>query len=566
MKKTINLLKTMLKTSYDMSGIIDSDTKKLNKKSMKVWLIGIVFIIVIYLSYIFINFLKEIGAPEIFLELFFLLLQILVMFQTILLVISILYFCSDIENYLSLPISNRKLLITKFLVMLTIIFVSEIIISLPAIFIYGVRTSQNIFFYPLAVILIALVSIFLSTIVCIVMIFVMKIFRFIKNKYLYQNIVVLLMTIAIFIPSINVFNVSLNSLNDIKVMVEEEEQVEIEATEELKHIVQVLRDTNKNFIVTEIGVKALSNINYKSIIYVLEILVLDLLTLTVFFTIGKFTYIKDILWNLSLFNKKKNKKVKLYKKCKFKNNKYSYLINEIKLIMKSSTYFIHYIYNILILLIVITVIANTLFPIIVQSIKETMEEDVFSIFTFGFTEFSLIIGIIQVIFTLSSLSLTAISRYGKNAIFFKYIPMKFNTQFRLKNIPQLTINTIIILVILGIVHHLIPAINNLYILLMFIVAMLLNIINSNILLFIDLQRPRLNYQNEITVIKQNDNKLFQYILTVVMCFIIWYFSQITEKLSLNISILIEIIVLSIVVIGMEIFINKKSNKLFKKII
>ena len=331
-------------------------------------------------------------------------------------------------------------------------------------------------------------------------------------------------------------------------------------------MVQTIRHSNKYFIVTEIGVKALSNINYKSIIYVLEILALDLLALTVFLTIGKFTYIKDILWNLSLFNKKKNKKVKLYKKCKFKNNKYSYLINEIKLIMKSSTYFIHYIYNILILLIVITVIVTTLFPIIVQSIKETMEEDIFSMFTFGFTQFSLIIGIIQVIFTLSSLSLTAISRYGKNAIFFKYIPMKFNTQFRLKNIPQLTINTIIILVILGIVHHLIPAINNLYILLMFIVAMLLNIINSNILLFIDLQRPRLNYQNEITVIKQNDNKLFQYILTVVMCFIIWYFSQITEKLSLNISILIEIIVLSIVVIGMEIFINKKSNKLFKKII
>ena len=571
MKKTINLLKTMLKTSYDMSGIIDSDTKKLNKKSIKVWLIGIVFIIVIYLSYMFINLLKEIGAPEIFLELFFMLLQILVMFQTILLVISTLYFSKDVENYLSLPITSRKLLITKFSVMMSIIFGSEIIIALPVIFIYGVRTLQNILFYPLAVILIALVSIFLSTIVCIFMIFVMKIFRFIKNKYLYQNVIILMMTIIVFIPLTNVLNSSINNLDNIEMPEqqsynEDNAQDEKQALEELSTMVQTIRHSNKYFIVTEIGVKALSNINYKSIIYVLEILALDLLALTVFLTIGKFTYIKDILWNLSLFNKKKNKKVKLYKKCKFKNNKYSYLINEIKLIMKSSTYFIHYIYNILILLIVITVIVTTLFPIIVQSIKETMEEDIFSMFTFGFTQFSLIIGIIQVIFTLSSLSLTAISRYGKNAIFFKYIPMKFNTQFRLKNIPQLTINTIIILVILGIVHHLIPAINNLYILLMFIVAMLLNIINSNILLFIDLQRPRLNYQNEITVIKQNDNKLFQYILTVVMCFIIWYFSQITEKLSLNISILIEIIVLSIVVIGMEIFINKKSNKLFKKII
>ncbi len=569
--KTINLLKTMFKTSYDMSGIIDSDTKKLNKKSIKVWLIGIVFIIVIYLSYMFINLLKETGAPQIFLELFFLLLQVLVMFQTILLVISTLYFSKDIENYLSLPITSRKLLITKFSVMISIIFGSEIIIALPAIFIYGVRTLQNIFFYPLVVIVIALVSIFLSTVVSIVMIFVMKIFRFIKNKYLYQNVVILIMTIIIFIPLTNVLKSGMNNLGNIEITEqqsynEDNDQNEIQAMEEVSTMVQTIRHTNKYFIVTEIGVNALSNINYKSIIYVLEILALDLLALTVFLTIGKFTYVKDVLWNLSLFNKKKNKKVELYQKCKSKNKKYSYLINEVKLIVKSSTYFIHYVYNILILLIVITVIANTLFPIIVQSIKETMEEDIFSMFTFGFTEFSLIVGIIQVIFTLSSLSLTAISRYGKNAIFFKYIPMKFNTQFRLKNIPQLTINTIIISVILGVIHHLIPTIDNLYILLMFIIAMLLNIINSNILLFIDLLRPRLNYENEITVIKQNDNKLFQYILTVVMCFIIWYISQITQELSLNISILIEIIVLSIIVIGMEIFIHKKANTLFKKII
>ena len=570
-KKTISLLKTMLKTSYDMSGIIDSNTKKLNKKSMKVWLAGIVFIIVIYVSYMFINLLKEIGAQEIFIEAFFLLLQILVMFQTILLVISTLYFSKDIENYLSLPITSRKLLITKFSVMISIIFGSEIIIALPAIFIYGVRTLQNFFFYPLAVIVIALVSIFLSTIVSIVMIFVMKIFRFIKNKYLYQNVLILIMTIIIFMPLMNVLNSGMNNLNNIEIAEQqsyndENSQAEAQAIQGLSSMVKTIRNTNKYFVITDIGVKALSNINYKSIIYVLEILAIDLLALIVFFTIGKFTYIKDILWNLSLFNKKKNKKVRLYKKCKAKNKKYSYLINEIKLIMKNSTYFVHYVYNILVLLIVITVITTTLFPIIVQSIKEIMGEDIFSMFTFGFSELSLIIGIIQVIFTLSSLSLTAISRYGKNATFFKYIPIKFSTQFRLKNMPQLILNTIIILVILGIIHYIIPAIDNLYILLMFIIAMLLNIINSNILLFIDLSRPRLNYENEVTVIKQNDNKLFQYILTVVICLIIWYLTQVTEELSLNISILIEIIIFSIIVIGMEIFIHKKANKLFKKII
>ncbi len=565
-KKTINLLKTMLKTSYDTSGIIDSNTKKINKKSIKVWLVAIVSIITIYLSYIFINLLKEIDAQEIFLELFFLLLQILVMFQTILLVISTLYFSKDIENYLSLPITSRKLLITKFSVMISIIFGSETIIVLPSTFIYGVRTLQNILFYPLAVIVISLVSIFLSTIVSIVMIFVMKIFRFIKNKNLYQNVVILIMTIIISMPLITALNMNDIQIEEQQKYIEENVQDETQEIYELSSIVKTIRHTNKYFIVIELGINALSNIDYNSIIYVLQILALDLIAFIIFLTIGKYTYIKDVLWNLSLFNKKKRKKVSLNQKCKPKNKNYSYFVNEIKTIIKSSTYFIHYIYNILILLIAITVITITLFPIILQSIKETMEGNIYSMFIFGFGELSLIIGIIQVILTVSSLSLTAISRYGKNAIFFKYIPIKFNAQFRLKNMPQLTINTIIILLILGIVHYLIPAIDNLYILLMFIIAMLLNIINSNILLFIDLSRPRLNYENEITIIKQNDNKLFQYILTVVICFILWYLSQITKQLSLNISILIEIIVFSIIVIGMEIIINKKANKLFRKII
>ena len=565
MSKILNLLKTMLKTSYDTSGIIDNETKKINKKSIKVWLIGLVLVIIIYLSYLIVNSLKEIGAEEFFIELFFLLLQFLVMFQTILLVINILYFSKDIENYLYLPISSIKLLITKFSVMMTIIFGTEIIIALPAILIYGVRTLQDLWFYILALIVIPLISIFLSTIVSIIMIFVMKIFRFIKNKYIYQNIVILIMTLIIFIPLTNVLKANNNEVTENKIYSEQSENGE-EALEELKSLTGIIKNSNKYFIVTELGVNTLAEVNYKSIIYVLEIIGLDALALLVFFIIGKFTYIKDILYNLSMFDKQKNKKVRLEKSCNASNKNYAYIRNEVKQIVKNPTYLMHYIYNIMILLFVIILLGVTIIPIIIKAVIDVGGEEILKDITFGFTEFSLIIGIIQVIFTFSSLSLTAISRYGKNAIFFKYIPIKFKNQFRLKNIPQLIINTIIVISVLGTIHYLIPAINISYILLMFITAMLLNIINSNILLFLDLSRPNLNYENDITVIKQNDNKLFQYILTTVSCLVLWYLKEVTKELDINTSILVEIIVFSLIVIGMEVFINKKNNKLFKKII
>ena len=568
--KVFNLLKTMLRTSYDTTNLINKDTRKLNKKSLRVWLIGIVLIIVIYLTYILMNLLKDVNYPEMFLEVFFIALQILVTFQTILLVISVLYFSNDIENYLSLPISSTKLLINKFAVLMSIIFGSEAIILIPSIIIYGVTTLQDFLFYPLALILIILISTFLSTLVSTLMIFVMKILKFIRNKNLYRNIVILVMSFIIFLPLMNIFNMKTNDFYNVQTVEqehnEENKPEETDSIKELKSIVQNIKHTNKYFIVTEMGVQALSNINFDSLLYVLKILALNVLILSIFLTIEKFTYIKDVLWSLSIFDKKKNKKIRLYKKCKAKNKKYAYIKNEIKLIIKNSTYFMHYIYNLLILLLSITIISTTIIPIMIQAIKDTGGEEIFKQLSFEIGQFSIIIGIIQVIFTLSSLSLTAISRYGKNAIFFKYIPMGYRTQFRLKNIPQIIMNTIIIVTILGIVHYLIPAIDNIYILSMFVVSMLLNIINSNTLLLLDLLRPNLNYEDEITVIKQNDNKLFQYILTVGLCLIIWYLNEVTKEIDFNIAILVEIITFSIIVIVMEIFINKKAKKLFKKII
>lgn len=560
--KSFNLLKTMLKTSYDVSDMINPETKKLNKKSLKVWIIGLIFVIVIYLSYIAINSLKEIRIQSIFLQLFFTLLQMLVMLETVLLNISILYFSDDIQNYLCMPVSSIKLLTTKFLVMISIIFGSEIIIGLPSTFMYGVNTMEGFWFYPLTVIVLIGVSIFLSAITSIIMIFVMRLFRFIKNRYLYQNVIIFLMTIIILFPLSNLLEITKIQNTQI----EESEGYETDSIVEMKNLNKVLEKTNKYLIVTELGAKALLEVNYNSIIYVLEIIGLDICALIVFFKIGNHTYIKDILYNISIFNKKKNKKINLSKRCKVKNKKISYLKNEINKIIKSPIYFMHYIYNVLIVLFILVLIISILYPIIKQVLLGIGGKDIFKDVTFRFADFSLIVGIIQLLFTLSSLSLTAISRYGKNAIFFKYIPMKFKTQFRLKNIPQLIVNTIIIITVLLTVNYLIPEINNIYILLMFIVAMLLNIINSNTLLILDLLRPQLNYENEITVIKQNDNKLFQYMLTVVSCLILWYLKEVTKDLNLNLAIFIEITVFSLIVITMEIFINKKSTRLFRKII
>lgn len=556
-KSTMNLLKTMLSTSYDLSNLIDAETKKLNKKSSKVWLLGIVCILVLYLSNAIVNELAKAGAADVFLNIFFLMMQILILFQSILLGINVLYCSNDLVNYLHLPISNMKLLITKFIVMLSVIFGTELVIVLPSLYIYGAKVAPDLLIYIIvSVLAVFLISIFLAVITIIIMIPVMRLFRFIKNKYWYQTIIVLLMTSIMITPIIRPL---LNTTNSY------EEQLVQDDIESLKAINEKIYNTNKYYVVGELGIQALSECNANSFFNIGKILLLDIIGLAVFLTVGKFTYIKDVLWHLSLFDKKKNKRINLNKRCKVHGEKRTYVANDINNLLKNSTFFMHYIYNVLIIVGMIIMLAVIIVPVFKQAIIENMEPEALAEISFDFESFSIILGIVQALFTISPISLTAFSRYGKTAIFFKYIPIEYKTQFRLKNIPQLIMNTIIIISVLVTIYYLFPEINYIYLLLMFVIAMLLNIINSYILLLIDLRRPQLNVENEISVVEQNDNKWFKYIVTVGICVILWYLYRITKELSLNMAILIEIIVFSSIVLILEIIIEKNKNKLFERI-
>jgi ABC-2 type transport system permease protein len=173
--------------------------------------------------------------------------------------------------------------------------------------------------------------------------------------------------------------------------------------------------------------------------------------------------------------------------------------------------------------------------------------------------------LIQVFYTLSPLSLTAFSRYGKNAKFFKYIPIDLKTQFRLKNAPQILLNFIIALSIIRTIHSNIPSLDSKYYYAMIIVAILLNIINSYLALMMELKRPQLNYENEISIIKQNENKLFQYIMTIGMCVLIWYIYSVTKKMLLNNAIIVEIIAFVVIIVILEVILWKKGEKLYRKI-
>ena len=173
--------------------------------------------------------------------------------------------------------------------------------------------------------------------------------------------------------------------------------------------------------------------------------------------------------------------------------------------------------------------------------------------------------IIQIIFTLGVLSLTAISRDGKDAVVMKYVPISLYKQYLWKNIPQILINTFAIIGMIAVIATNIPKISILYYFVGFVISMLLNIINSFLMVIVDLRKPNLNWITETSAIKDNGNKLYQYVTTIIISLLFIYFMRIFENINIKISLCAIIFILIFILLIINIFVKKNINKLFEKI-
>jgi ABC-2 type transport system permease protein len=560
MKKIIDLTSIFLRDSYQNIDIINTKTYKINKKSVYVWMIAILFLALFFVSDKIIQFLVSRGQAEIFLNVYFLILAILMMFQTILVCTNIFYFSKDLELVLPLPITPVELLIAKFNTLICKLYISEIIFGIIPITMYGLLTNASTLFYLYELIVFAIFPIFLALIVSMIMMFVMKISKFIKNKDLFQIIMTLLLMVVLFAVEYKIMGSMIT--NEQQIETADEQQV----LEKIMEFNDKIKESNQYFLVVNPCVQMLTEANLSSILQIVKLFLINFITFILFILIGKITYLKDILKNTAYLTNKNNKKTNLQKKCKARNIRKSYIFKEFKSLFRNPMFFMQCIYPVLIWLITLTIMSSILIPKIELAFSSEEFRETIGEISFDITAVYLILGVIQILFMMSPASLTAISREGKNAMFMKYIPISFYKQFIYKGIPQVFINTISVIVVLGIIHYAIPSIEMMYIFMVFILAMLLNIINSYSMLIVDLLKPKLDWDTEYAVLKQNNNKIFQYVFTVFIILLLIYLNKVLDDVSLVTSISVTGMVFTAVIVIINIFGKIKQNKLFEKII
>lgn len=555
-----DLTKIFLKSAYQDINIINKETKKINKRSVFVWLILIVSLALFYISNEIIKALVSSGYPEVFLSIYFLVLAIFIMFQTILVCTNIFYFSKDIELILPFPIKPVNLLIAKFNTLICTLYVSEAIFGIIPICIYGILTHSTLLFYIYAVLIFIFFPVFLALVLSIIMMFVMKISKFIKNKEIFQTIITLLLVTSIFIVEYNV-------INNIFIQNKEIEIVEnnFQIADKLIEFNNKIETSNKLFLVINPAVKVLKNNNLQNIFEIIKIILIDFITFIIFIFIGKKTYLKDILKNTSYLIKTSNKGINLYKKCKKNIIFKAYIKKEFKNLFRNSMVFMQCVYPMIISLITVIIISIILLPKLNEVLNNPDIKQLIGNLEFDLSIVYIILSGIQVLFMISPASLTSISRDGKNAGFMKYIPISYFRQILYKGLPQIFINSISVIIIIGILYYAFPSIGIVNVLLVFISSMILNVLNSYSMIIVDLLNPKLEWDSEYEILKQNNNRYFQYAFTVIVILILVYLNKVLEGINLNLAIIITSIVFLFILIIELILIKIRENKLMKKI-
>lgn len=563
-KKIKELSKIFIKDYFQKINIYNEDTKKINKKSIITWLFIITILSLSFLSFKIINFLDARGIAELFLKIYFPILGTIFMFQAILICTNVFFFSKDLEYILPLPIKPVELLIAKFINVISITYGMELMFLAIPLFLYGMLVTKSIIYFFMMIIILLIFPIFLITIISLLMLFIMQLTKFIKNKDIFQIIVVLLLSLLISFAEGAILK-SIFSENIINIEINENNQIEsAKLNNEIFN--NKLDKLNDYFVTINPCISLLTNLKINNIFFqLIKLIFICGITFLIFIYFGKILYLKNLLKNIAYINKKKNNKKIIKNKYEKKSIRKSYIKNEFNKIIKNPTFFTQCIFQYIFIIFILLLIINLFIPTILKSFEDANTINELGINKFALQSMCMIWGLIQIIFTMNNLSITAISREGKDAMVMKYLPVSLYKQFLWKNIPQILINTVVILGTAIVIFKNIPQVSIFYYIAGILIAMLINIINSFVMLIVDLKKPYLDWTTEASSLKDNGNKLYQYVTTIIIILLLTYLVEVLEELNIIISLIIIFMIFFILLFIINLYIKKNINKLFKKI-
>lgn len=555
-KNIINLIKIFSKDLLSRFDFVNFEKKKLNKKTIIFWHLLLVSVSISFISYKLIYFLREINQATLFLNGFMMITSITIVFRTINLCINKYYFSKDLNLLLPLPLKPKDILTAKFITIVLNIYITELIFFLCPMMIYGIMTFSNFLYYMFLMCTLVLFPILPTLVISIILSVFIKFSKFIKNKNFFQIIITsVFMIMVLFIES---------KITDSLVMEKSEEITEKVVLDYIINFDKKIQKANTFFIQVNDIANMLKNQKPMECLKIIKIGFIDIILFSIFILVENKYYIKDILRNNNFNKIYKRHRIKSVKYSRRKNKKIAYFFKEIKMLIRNPTFFIQCIFPTISLFTTVMLVALSFAPQVREFLKlEVLEGRMQLNYSIKMSGAMMIVT--QIIFTISNISITGISREGKSAKFMKNFPIKLYDQFMCKSYVQILINNVFLFILVLCIHKILIEIKLLDLVFLFVLFVLINIINSKLMLLIDLINPNLNWDAENEINKNNKNKIFQYAFTIYMILFITYLSKVLEDVNIVMSYFVfaDCLILTIFIIN---FITKiMIKKLFDRI-
>ena len=552
MNKIINLTKVFLKTSFSNMNTqmgMPSKSNKIVSKILYVVLFLYLAAIVSLFSGGMVESLKIINQQEIFIGLILLVVTAFCVIQTIFSSINVFYFTKDNEYILPLPLKPYEIILARTNVLIITEYIVTVLIGFIPLLVYGVLTSASMSYYLLMFVALVLVPILPILLVSIIVMIIMSFAKITKNKNKFQLIATILVLSIVIALSLSTTKLQDDITNEqlAHMLVEANGMVDL-----LKGYFPTL-----DYVISSLT----SDSIVVALIELLKVLVFTISGVIVYVFIAQKIYFKGLVGNLfSSSSKKKNIKINTNK---YNNSKLykSYISKEFKCLIRNPVFFMQCLLPAILipLLMIVMVILQ-----MKNSITPQMSEQLNSFNGNTFIVACVILGVIQFFSMFIYIAITAISRDGKNAIFMKYIPVSLYKQYIYKCIPNIVMGSITSIISI-VVANIILKLDMLMIVLVFIAAIIMNVAESIILIIIDLKRPKLEWDSEYAVVKQNFNLIFPMIISMIAIFIIILAGVFLTNINVYIGIIILSLIFVIILYFANMYLYKNQNRLASRI-
>ena len=541
----------------NLVGVIFKNTRRSEKFKTKkeVFLATLAFLIVFgflagmmsFFSYIVTKELIKINQTYAFINLLLLVNFLLLFAKSIFESLNVLYFSKDLKILLRMPIKSRDLLHSKLINLIISEYQMEFIMLAIPMIVYGLTIHANFLFYLYMLVVLIFIPVIPIMITSLIVAVIMRCTNFIKNKNKVMYITIALSAVLLSIVT------SLFSSNDLVTVSSFKSMVF-----KTNGIAQTLSD---NFILLKPIMETL--LNYDKITGLKNLIILVIENVVCYFVILEIMSKIYLEGAVGAFINGSKRKLPLenieFTDLKKKSVAFSYIWKELLTMVRTPIFFIECI-------IIPIFYPLSTFAVVIGLVKfaELVGLNLWKILndiSLTSNGLALFLSVGQIFYMMNFSSIVAVSREANNAMLVKYLPISLKKQFDLKISLGLIVNTLATFLVTIFYYR--CTYNAGLAIVLFLELSLINLIGEKLKLIIDLNKPKLKWEGEYTMMKQNTNIMYELFYTFVVAIAFFLISLVIKSAAWYLIVMAA--VLYIVNLKIDNYIKKNEYSLFGKL-